>query len=151
MPASRFLIDTNLLVLFVVGRTDRQLISKHRRLREFSADDYDRLIGVLRPVAQLVVTPNTLTETSNLLRQHNDPERSRFLDVLRYVIEKSHEITVASVKAAGNSGFRRLGLTDAAILDIASAETPVLTVDLDLFHAATTKDPHAAFNFRHLE
>ena len=79
MPASRFLIDANLLVLFVVGKTDRQLIAKHRRLREFSVDDYDRLVGILRMVDQLVVTPNTLTETSNLLAQHTEPERSRFL------------------------------------------------------------------------
>ena len=91
MPARRILIDANLLVLFVVGQTGRQLITKHRRLREFSVDDYDRLVGMLRMV-ELVVTPNTLTETSNLLAQHNEPERSRFLDVLRYVIENSQEI-----------------------------------------------------------
>ncbi len=150
MPANRILIDANLLVLFVVGRTGRQLIAKHRRLREFSVDDYDRLVGILSMVDQLVVTPNTLTETSNLLAQHHEPERSRFLDVLRYVIENSQEVTVASEEAARSRVFRRLGLTDAAVLDIASAETPVLTVDLDLFIAASTKDPHAAVNFRHL-
>ena len=151
MPASRFLIDTNLLALLVVGRTSRQLISKHRRLREFSADDYDRLIGVLQTVGQLVVTPNTLTETSNLLRHHGDPERSRFLDVLRYFIENNQEITVASVDATRNRGFRRLGLSDAVILEVASANTPVLTVDLDLYVAAATKNPGAAVNFWHLE
>ena len=149
MPARRILIDANLLVLFVVGQTGRQLITKHRRLREFSVDDYDRLVGMLRMV-ELVVTPNTLTETSNLLAQHNEPERSRFLDVLRYVIENSQEITVASVDASRSRVFRRLGLTDAAVLDVVSAETPLLTVDLDLFIAASTKDPKAAVNFRHL-
>jgi transcription termination factor NusB len=149
MPARRILIDANLLVLFVVGQTGRQLITKHRRLREFSVDDYDRLVGMLRRV-ELVVTPNTLTETSNLLAQHNEPERSRFLDVLRYVIENSQEITVASVDASRSRVFRRLGLTDAAVLDVVSAETPLLTVDLDLFIAASTKDPQAAVNFRHL-
>ena len=150
MPARRILIDANLLVLFVVGRTGRQLITKHRRLRHFSVDDYDRLIGMLRMVDQLVVTPNTLTETSNLLAQHNEPERSRFLDALGYVIENSQEITVASVDASRSSVFRRLGLTDAAVLDVVSAETPLLTVDLDLFIAASNKDPKAGVNFRHL-
>ena len=150
MPASRFLIDANLLVLFVVGKTGRQLVTKHRRLREFSVDDYDRLVGMLRMVDQLVVTPNTLTETSNRLAQHNEPERSRFLDELRNIIENSREITIASVDAARSRVFRRLGLTDAAVLDIVSAETPVLTVDLDLFIAASKKDPKAAVNFRHL-
>ena len=49
-----------------------------------------------------------------------------------------------------NRGFRRLGLSDAVILEIVSADTPVLTVDLDLYFAATNKNPGAAVNFWHL-
>ena len=151
MPGRRILVDANLLVLLVVGKTGRQLIAKHRRLREFIAEDYDKLAAVLGMAEQVVVTPNTLTETSNLLAQHHEPERSRFFDVLRFVIENSQEITIASVDASRSRAFRRLGLTDAAVLDVVSATTPVLTVDLDLFVAASRKDPHAAVNFRHLQ
>lgn len=150
MPAKRIVIDASLLVLFVVGRTSRQLIRKHRRLREYSVEDYDRLLRVISGLDQVVVTPNTLTETSNLLALHKNPERSRFLDMLRYVIENSDEVTVASVDASRNRAFRRLGLTDAALLEIVPAETPLLTVDLDLFVAASAKAPNAALNFRHL-
>lgn len=99
----------------------------------------------------MVVTPNTLTETSNLLALHKNPERSRFLDMLQYVMENSDEVTVASADASRNRAFRRLGLTDAVLLEIVSAETPLLTVDLDLFVAASAKDPDAAVNFRHLD
>lgn len=151
MPAKRIIIDANLLVLFVVGRTSRQLIGKHRRLREYSVEDYDRLIRMTDGVGQVVVTPNTLTETSNLLALHKNPERSRFLDMLQYVMENSDEVTVASADASRNRAFRRLGLTDAVLLEIVSAETPLLTVDLDLFVAASAKDPDAAVNFRHLD
>ena len=150
MPPSRFLIDTNLLVLFVVGTTKRELIAKHRRLREFCVDDYDLLVRTISPVEQIVVTPNTLTETSNLLAQHNEPQRSQFLDVLRQIIERSKEFTVASERASRNRAFLRLGLTDAVLLEVVSADTPLLTVDLDLFIAASFKDPNAAVNFRHL-
>ena len=149
MPATRFLLDANLLVLFVVGRTGRKLIAKHRRLREFSVDDYNRLVKMIRMVGQVVVTPNTLTETSNLLAQHHEPERSRFFDVLRFLIENSEEITVASVDASRSRAFRRLGLTDAAVLEVVSADTPLLTVDLDLYIAALSKDSNAAVNFWH--
>lgn len=150
MPASRFLIDSNLLVLFVVGMAGRDLIGRHRRLREFSADDYDRLVRTISTVEQMVVTPNTLTETSNLLRLHNEPQRSRFLDVLRWIIEQSKEVMVASEMASRNRAFRRLGLTDAVLLEIVSADTPLLTVDLDLYIAVSSEDPNAAVNFRHL-
>ena len=150
MRAIRVLIDTNLLVLLVVGRTGQHLISKHRRLQAFTIDDYGRLDEILSAIDQVVVTPNTLTETSNLLAQHGEPERSRFFDVFRYLSGVSQGIRIAGVQAAQNPQFVRLGLTDAAVLEVVSAETPLLTADLPLFLAAASKDHKAAFNFWHL-
>ena len=82
----------------------------------------------------MFVTPNTLTETSNLLAQHGEPERSRFFDSYDSSFRKAEEIHVVSeVASRNNSEFRRLGLTDAALLEVATVETPLLTVDLDLY------------------
>ena len=83
MRQTGWVIDANLLVLLVVGTTSRHLINKHRRLKRFSVDDYDRLVEVEIGDKLLFVTPNTLTEASNLLAYHNDPERSLFFNVLR--------------------------------------------------------------------
>lgn len=151
MPSSRLLIDANLLVLLVVGMTARRLVSKHKRLREFSEDDYDLLTALISAVDEVVVTPNTLTEASNLLKQHRDPERSRFLDGLKAVIKGGREITVPSADASDNPAFRRLGLADAAILEIVSKDTKLLTVDLDLWKAASSRGSNAAENFWHLK
>ncbi len=151
MPRTGLFIDANLLVLFVVGSVDHELIRKHRRLRGFTAEDYERLVNIIDQVARVYVTPNTLTETSNLLAQHGEPERSRFFDRLRFVIDESEEIVVASTTAAHRTEFRRLGLTDATLLEVVSGETPLLTVDLDLYLAAIEKDPSSAFNFTHLQ
>ena len=46
--------------------------------------------------------------------------------------------------------LHRLGLTDAALLEAATVETPVLTVDLGLYLAAAAKAPETAVNFTHL-
>ena len=142
-------IDANLLVLLIVGSVGRDLIAKHRRLRVFSKDDYQYLLNLIDQ-AQLFVTPNTLTETSNLIAQHGEPERGRFFDKLRVLIEKTKEVMVASTDASHIHEFRRLGLTDAALLVVVTAETPLITVDLDLYLAVSAKDPKAAVNFRHL-
>ena len=151
MPPNGFFIDANLLVLLVVGSVGQNLIRKHRRLQIFNAEDYDRLLDLIGHYDRVFVTPNTLTETSNLLAQHSDPERSRFFDRLQLIIEKSEEVVVVSKVAASNSEFSRLGLTDAVLLEAISAETPLLTVDLDLFRAALVKAPNAAVNFAHLQ
>ena len=145
-----FFIDANLLVLLIVGSVGRDLIAKHRRLRAYSVEDFDILINLLDPVDRVFVTPNTLTEASNLLGQHGEPERSHFLSRLRFIIQASKEIVVASVDAANNKAFGRLGLTDAALLEVVTDETPLITVDLNLYLAALNKSEGAAVNFTHL-
>ena len=148
MPNALF-IDANLIVLLVVGQAGRDLIAKHRRTRRFTVEDYDRLIQAISRVDELRVTPNTLTEASNLLGQHGEPQRSRLLLKLRELIERSPETVVASADAARRGAFPRLGLTDAALLEIVSADAPLLTVDLDLYVAALASGEEAAINFNH--
>ena len=151
MPPLGYFIDANLLILLIVGRVGEQFISRHGRLQQFVVEDYRILRNLLDQVEQVFVTPNTLTETSNLLAQHGEPERSRFFDQLRFTIEESREIQVVSEVASQNREFRRLGLTDAALLEVATVETPLLTVDLDLYLAALAKDQDTAVNFRHIQ
>ena len=89
-------IDANLVVLLVVGAVDRDLINSNKRTTRFTPADYDRLIDVIQRV-RVFVTPNTLTEASNLLRPH-----TRFAEMLR---ERSTEISVISADAARKVPF----------------------------------------------
>lgn len=147
MPLEGYFVDANLLVLFTVGRVNEDIISKHRRLQAYSVGDFELLVSLVAPTPSLFVTPNTLTEASNLLAQHGEPERSDLLEGLRFLIEESEEIVVASTAAASRSEFPSLGLADAALLEAASVEKPVLTVDLGLYLAAASKAPESAVNF----
>ena len=148
----KWFIDANLLVLLVVGITDRSLISKHRRLRTFTSESYDRLMTLVGQMNRIHVTPNTLTEASNLIGQHEEPERSQCYDTLGLLVKKSNEIFVESATVVENKDFRRLGLSDAVLLEVVSPETPLLTVDFDLYLAASRASAGAsAFNFRHLD
>ena len=151
MLPTKIFVDTNLLVLLVVGETDKKLIAKHRRLRNFHEDDYAKLVRLVNQMDQILVTPNTLTEASNLLAQHGEPERSRFFEVLRILIEEHEEIVVASRAASRNNEFKRLGLTDAALLEVISNSNPLVTVDFDLYRAAISKESESAYNFRHYQ
>ena len=152
MPASAYFIDANLLLLLVVGSVSQAAISRHRRLRTraFTPEDYRILLNLIDRVDRVLVTPNTLAETSNLLGQHGEPERTRFFARLQAIIEVTEEVVVASAEASNNSVFVRLGLTDCALLEVANADTPVVTVDFDLYHAALMMAPDSAINFNHL-
>ena len=148
MPSALF-VDANLIVLLVVGSVGRELVARHRRTKIFTIEDYDRLRRAVSRVVDVRVTPNTLTEASNLLAQHGEPQRSLLLRKLRALIERSTESVVASVDAARRDEFLSLGLTDAALLEVVSANAPLLTVDLNLYRAAVARGNEAAINFNH--
>lgn len=150
MNRSGLFIDANLLVLFVTGSVDEVIIGRHRRLREYTRNDYAALVQEIDRFNRILVTPNTLTETSNLLAQHGKPERSLLLERLRVLIEETEEIVVASAEVSADDEFGRLGLTDAALLILAAPETPVITADFDLYFTISHRLPDAVVNFSHI-
>ena len=147
MPARGYFVDSNLLVLFVAGSLRLDIIAKHARLEDYTAEDYGLLLELFAPVDNLLLTPNTLTEASNLLRQHGDPERSMLLERLGVLIRRSEEVVVASKDAADGDAFLRHGLTDAVLLRAISEETPLLTVDGNLYQEALATGRLIAVNF----
>ena len=66
MPTTAIL-DTNLLLLFVVGTTNLSYIEKHKRLKSFSVEDFELLLRAISGADAILLYPNTLTETSNLV------------------------------------------------------------------------------------
>jgi hypothetical protein len=144
-------IDANLLLLLVVGMTDRELISKHKRLRVFAAEDYDLLQVQLSVATEIIVTPNTLTETSNLIDHIADPARTQIYKKLQALVNSpiTKERYISSVVVSEKPELSRLGLTDCVLLDVCSTGTPLITVDLKLYLCVLKKGGKAV-NFNHL-
>ena len=147
MPTASVLIDSNLLVLLLVGRVGPEIILRHRRLAGYEPSDFTALEELIGEYERVLVTPNTLTEASNLLALHGQPERQDLLNELGTLIADAEEIFVTSATAAARPDFGRFGLTDAVLLEAASANSPVLTVDQPLFAAALAKQAGAALYF----
>ncbi len=144
--AGGLLLDTNVLILLVAGRTDRSIITKHKKLSAFSIADFDTLSRTIRPYDSLVTTPHVLAEASNLLAQHADPEKSRLLETLRDMIKNdTSEDQVLSASAADRPEFTRLGLTDCGLIEAAAPGTTVLTADLALVTAQPPVKSSAAW------
>jgi len=147
--ARSVVLDANLLVLLVAGHTDRSLIERHKNLSAYDADGFDLLLETLAEYSQVVLTPNTLTEASNLLRQIGNPDRLRVTVMLGHLIQEHDERYIVSKDAAVEKTFGRLGLTDAALLVVAREHGSLLSADNALYLAASTEGI-AAFNFAHL-
>ncbi len=148
MISTDVVLDANLLVLLVVGMASPSYIARHRRLREYTAEDFLLLKAMLGPVRRVVVTPNVLTEASNLLRQTPEPIRSEAGEVFRRLIAGLDETYIPSRTAIGRDEFMALGLADAASLETNSTENTLLTVDFDLYWRALHAGQRAE-NFTH--
>lgn len=144
---ANLIIDTQLLLLFVVGATKRSYISKHKRLKAYSEADFDLLRELIAQHDNVVVTPNTLTETSNWLGHIQEPMRSEVFAVFGAIIQLADERYVESRALCGDRAFVRLGLTDAALLDLAGDHDILLTADLGLYLAGAK---NGAVNFNHI-
>jgi hypothetical protein len=146
MVRKPIVIDTQLLVLLIVGVTNPEFISRHKRLAPiYTQSHLIKLQSILVHAPKLICTPHILTETSNLLRQVADPMRSQIMATFKRFIDSADERQVQGVDAAGQPRFVRLGLTDAAVLSLDPAEVQILTVDHDL-HIATLEKGFEAQN-----
>jgi rRNA maturation endonuclease Nob1 len=146
-PPRNVLLDTNILLLLVIGSYDRSLLGSHKRVAKFTDDDFDLLDQIVRRVNSLVTTPHVLTETSNLASHIGEPHRGKVLNMFAEKITLLAERREAAQTLAQDSLFTRLGLTDAGILHLVD-DTVLLTDDYRLTNTAIERGLNAV-NFNH--
>jgi predicted nucleic acid-binding protein len=146
---STLLLDTNLLVLFIVGSTNKAYIARHKRLKAFTADDFNLLLDLVNQAEKVMLTPNTLTETSNLIRYIEEPAKTEILDKFSQLVQTNEEVYLKSRDALKHLSYRPLGLADAVLLNLSEGHNTLATTDLNLYLSAIA-DKKPAINFNHL-
>ena len=151
VQSRRVLLDSNLFVLLCAGEADPDRITSHKRLQSYDRTDYEILCGLIKCAAEVVIVPNTATETSNLARQAKPPYRDLMIISFKALVETFVEICVSSRDAVMRPEFSRLGLTDSALLQLLEKErdSVLLTADHNLYMAAAYSK-FRAVNFNHI-
>jgi len=126
------LIDTNILLLYIVGLANRARVSKFKRTQQFTSEDFDLLVQILKSFQRIVTTPSILTEVNSLANQLGEPERTKCLQLFGKEIGRFQEIYEPSQNITQLADFQVFGLTDCGILHIAKGSYLVLTDDLRL-------------------
>jgi rRNA-processing protein FCF1 len=143
------IIDTNILLLYFIGRFDSDLISRFKRTIQFTIEDYHILLILIEPFEKLITTPNILTEVSNLSGQLGEPARTLYFQFFAESIAEIEEHYIDSATVVEQDQFQKLGLTDTSILELASEQYLVLTDDFRLSQILQTKNV-AVINFNHV-
>jgi hypothetical protein len=126
------LLDSNILLLLFVGCYDRSQITKFKRTRQYTEDDFVFLNQFLPYFSRIVTTPHILTETSNLSGQFTGKSKDDYFAAFARQIEILDERQIPSKEIANKPHFRRFGLTDSVIVQLAQAKILVLSDDLCL-------------------
>ncbi len=143
------LIDSNLLLLFIVGLCDPARIVKFKRTAQFTVEDFECLEDFVGQFKQVVTTPNILTEVSNLLGHLPDKLACSFNEQFAHDLKTLHEHYTPSRELGGEECFPRFGLTDTAILRDAGKDCLVLTDDFRLAQYLGSRNINV-INFNHL-
>jgi hypothetical protein len=143
------LLDTNILVLLVVGRAEPTLVGRYSRVSQFTADDLDLLERVIAQFAGLSTTPHVLTEVNSLTNHLKGDSKSRAATVLAELSLTCVELYTPASTLTTRSGYIDLGLTDAAILEPAESAPLVLTDDFRLAGKLAAQG-RAVLNFNHI-
>jgi hypothetical protein len=116
---------------------------------KYASPSWDILSELARLIDPLVVTPHVLTEVSNLLGQLAQSTCKLLRVGLAKVLENIDERSSPSHRLAATTCFPRLGLTDAALIELADQGILVLTDDLPLFLEIDRKKRRVIY-FTHL-
>lgn len=129
---TRVLLDTNTLLLFLVGNVCPERVGRHRRLREFDLDDLGWVNDQAHSFSRHVTLPNIVTEVSNFvgsLKQEIAPGAvfalATYCKEVAEVYEESRDVVLEPY-------YQKLGVADAAVVRMASAEVTVMTTDHQL-------------------
>lgn len=143
-------VDTNLLVLLVIGAVDPLQIGRAGRVRGYTEDDYDQLRRLASGFRVTVSTPHVLSELSNLARQGFFGEHARQIRaVMKSICIVADERFVPARCLLRDDQASWLGLADMGILEAASRGCTVVTDDLPLYNQLRSRGLQA-LNFTHL-
>ena len=127
------LIDTNLLLVLLVGNVDRRYVGRIGRTEKYTGEDYERITDILGLFNRFIIIPQVLTEAGNMLKR-NCPTPSTLLDLnlelTRFVhAGATRESRALSKRITIHPAFEALGYADAAILNAATGRYLVFTDD----------------------
>lgn len=126
------LIDTNSLIVLIIGMIDPKLIGRHKRTSIYEEEDYNQLTSLIRSLDKLIVLPNIWTEVDNLLNGFIGGHKWKYIDVFKGLVKISSERYIESAIGCENIHFSSLGLTDSLILEIGKKCEFIITSDSKL-------------------
>lgn len=143
------LLDTNVFVLLIVGLTDKNLINRHKNTSHFKPKDFQLILKQLEPFDEFWLTSQIIAETSNLLAQIGEPNRTKIFATFKVFVEhvRTKEARYESRQLVADPQFIELGIADVSFLQKSDQVDCSITEDSKLYGFVSKKHPNTTINF----
>ncbi len=142
-------VDSNLLLLLLIGAFNPQLITSFKRTAKYVLNDFERLSRLIRHVGKVITTPHILTETCNLAKDLYDPRAGEYFHFLKGRCSAFLELHQPARVIVNDPAFERVGLTDAFIALLSERRHLVLTDDFALYGLLSSRN-RDVININHI-
>ncbi len=132
------LVDTNILLLYIVGSLDISLIRNFKRTANFSEKDFEIVSKFIDYFDLKITTPHVLTEVSDFIDNRQDLQY-----VLKVHIENTKEIFLDSLELSKKDTFLKFGLADTSVTYSAKDSYLIFTDDRPLYGFLTNSQVDA--------
>ncbi len=117
---SSVILDSNILILFLVGHITPNKISSHNATSIYTLEHFEFLLDKVRKFDHILTCPNIVTEVDNVLNNFKGENRNTFLDLTKTIYKNSIEKYISTKSILDLWQYDKLGITDTAILSMAN-------------------------------
>ena len=125
-------IDSNSLIVLILGLINPKLINKHKKTSIYEEKDFYNLLNIIGELSNLIILPNIWTEVDNLLNRLSGSYKYAYVSTLVEVLKVSSKKYIASSLGVKRDYFQQIGLTDSLILELAKECKFIITSDSQL-------------------
>ena len=144
--SDRLLIDTNLLLLMIIGGVDNgRYIEKSKRLGSFCIEDYHRLWKIVAEYKEVYITPYIAAEVSNLIDLDAYAHEKAF-KIAREIFGIFSQAQTLISKDCEHEFFINFGLTDSSIINL-SKDFDILTNDQRMLTPLYATNPNGVIPY----
>lgn len=149
------IVDTNLLILFLIGKYDIDLVENCRLTSKYHKDDYELLCRIMQLFKKLIITPHIVAEISNLSKNElKDQKLAAYVSVfINFLNTPSLEEKYVGIEKFFGVEIKLIsyfGFTDMAIYELSKdSKLPFITDDDRFYQFSCNKTP--CIKFQHIK
>ena len=126
------------------------LVNNFKATKKYGFDGFIIIANIIKYFDKIITTPHILTEISNISNQIENRFKIDYFNTFFLKLEFLDELFIHANENFADEKVRKLGLTDAAIINLSKSKSYlVLTDDLQLYYLLSNKQIDV-INFNHL-